>query len=101
MDKNITNGIRQVLMNELGFTRSEVREIMVDIVKIEVAKHIERLFNENRMPKIISDIIFKGLTYYEEENLKKGIIKQANLSIQKELQEKINEIASQIHITIG
>lgn len=88
-------------MNELGFTRSEVREIMVDIVKIEVAKHIERLFNENRMPKIISDIIFKGLTYYEEENLKKGIIKQANLSIQKELQEKINEIASQIHITIG
>lgn len=42
MDKQTTNQVRQVLMNELGLTREVMREEMSHIIRNEAAKIVER-----------------------------------------------------------
>jgi hypothetical protein len=37
------NQVRQVLMNELGLTKSSIRDLVEQIVTVEVAKHFNRM----------------------------------------------------------
>jgi hypothetical protein len=60
MDKQTTNQVRQVLMNELGLTRESVREIMEEIVEETVQRHVNSAKFDERL-SILVDRAISGI----------------------------------------
>lgn len=54
MDKNTTNAVRQVMMNELGLTRESIRAEMVSIVEKTVQNHMHSINFEKMFEKFIN-----------------------------------------------
>lgn len=54
MSTPTTNAVRQVLMNELGFTRESVREEMRAIVEAEAKKEMTRLVSQGHLEQLVS-----------------------------------------------
>lgn len=56
-----TRQVRQILMNELGFTRESVRELMRDVVTEESGKVISRMVSEYQIEKIVVRAVHEEL----------------------------------------
>jgi hypothetical protein len=52
---NTTNAVRQVLMNELGLTRENVREEIRKIVEVEAAKVVSSLVSQGHLERVVRE----------------------------------------------
>lgn len=96
MDTNVTNSVRQILMNELGMTRESVREEMKVLVDEAVKKQVNRLIDEGVLLEMVQSHIKSrfGYTFANEVSL-------ALSTVIKNLQEvAIEKIKNSIQITV-
>jgi hypothetical protein len=65
-DKQTTNAVRQVLMNELGLTREVIREMMAEIIQVEAVKVANAMICQGHLERIVTNCfrdIVKGNGY--------------------------------------
>lgn len=89
MEKTTTNQIRQVLMNELGLDRAYIRELVEQVVRETVEKHIVSMDERNIIGRMVSDE-FKKLCQkgrYDPEPIK--------AIVREEAQRQVAEFISQ------
>lgn len=60
-NKQTTNQIRNILMNELGLTRESIRELATEIIDSTVEKHIKQLISDKYMQNLIEKNVIKAL----------------------------------------
>jgi hypothetical protein len=97
-EQKTINAVRQILMNELGFTRESVRQEMQKIVKDEVDKHIETYLNRVSAETLIVRAIENKLT---SEIKGSGWAMGITSRVDKEIREQVSKaITNKIIISL-
>lgn len=86
------NKVRQILMNELGLTRKEIREEMEDIIETTVAKHMNDLIMQKKIDEIVKEEI-KRLAQvsagWSSESIRSIVIKAAQNQVAAYLKDDL------------
>jgi len=91
-DKELTNQIRTILMNELGLTREVVRTEMEKIVYDTMSKHMSKLFDQTNVTKIVERVViqqFQTPNVPRENKLKELILRVAQEEVKKFVSQNI------------
>lgn len=71
MNKATTNQVKQVLMNELGLTRENIRTLTEELVETTLVKHLNRMEKEGKITKLITKYLV-SLLRLDQEHYQKG-----------------------------
>jgi hypothetical protein len=98
MDKEITQHVRQILMNELGLTREDIRNEMKLIIKDTIDKAIKDPYMEER----INNYIRAAVNSININTKLSNLLKETSASVKEELGKKLGEyLSDKIEITIS
>lgn len=86
------NEVRQVLMNELGLTRSTVREMVKEIVTSEVEKTVRKMKDENYIEKIVVKEINRlaSSSIWDSSSIRKLISEAAGNALQEKVFQQLH-----------
>ena len=93
MDKNTTNAVRQVMMNELGLTRESVREEVKSIVTDAVDKAINIIINDGTLSGMILSKLSFGRTQQD-------LVERIERDAKNNLREKVTTAMKDIEIEV-
>lgn len=95
MDKQTTNQVRQILMNELGLTRKSVREEMQKIVDDTIKQTLKRWEAEDVIERAVRyEVSLLMPRYRNNPSALRDEVKNLSLGILKE------QLAAQIQVTL-
>ncbi len=93
MDKKTTTSVRQILMNELGLTRENVRTEMENIIHDTIDKHLKKMWHSDEFQKILTRIIINQFkqahTFGAKSTLKEMVLLEAHKKVGKFIDENI------------
>jgi hypothetical protein len=85
------NQVRQILMNEMGLTRESIRDLTVEIVTTEVAKHVNYLLSSGQIEMMVSKTIndLARENRWDTNSLRSIVLNAAKLQIGEFIKENL------------
>jgi len=98
--RQVTNAVRQTIINELGMTRQSIRDEVTATIQAEVEKAISTYLSSESFKDVILKTVNRVLTkstWYAADNVQKEVSAAINSEVAKFVQD---EIRSRVNIGI-